>query len=76
MKSITIILVIISILLTVLGSYFVIIKSNSPITKELIWRWSPYLISLAIFIELYYDFDGDSIEHTHEVSEHEQINFG
>lgn len=55
MKSLTLTIVVISVFLTILGSYLDIYKLNSSITKDLLWHWSPYLISLAIFIELYSD---------------------
>lgn len=64
MKKLTIVLVIVSIILMIMGSYYIIYKPNSHTTKDLLLRLSPYLISLAIFIELYFDID--------EHNEHEQ----
>ena len=40
-----------------MGSYYIIYKPHSSTTKDLLLRLSPYLISLAIFIELYFDID-------------------
>lgn len=62
MKKLTIVLVIVSIILMMMGSYYIIYKPNSHTTKDLLLRLSPYLISLAIFIELYFDID----EHNEE----------
>lgn len=55
MKNLTMFIVILSIIAIILGVHFDLFEARRIASKELLWNVCSFLLSLAIFIELYYD---------------------